>query len=370
MESILNVDDYGPGRYARTRVLQQAGFVVREAATGQQAIDIAAEYATPLILLDVNLPDMSGFEVCRKLRQNPKTVGATILHISASNIQSHHQVEGLDCGADSYLVEPLDPNVLIATVRAFLRARQAEKALRRSNEELEAFGYRVAHDLSEPLRTVVAHSEMLEHKLGPQLDAGSTQSLHFVIAAAKRMQSFIDGLLRYAQMAHPGKNLETFDSETLLAQIASNLEVAVRSSGARITHDPLPAVVADRGLEEVLQNLIGNAIKYRRDGVPPEVHVSAQSDGDFWLFSVRDNGIGIEEQYHDDIFQIFRRLHGQEVAGNGIGLALSKKIVEAHGGTIWVKSEPGVGSTFYFTLLKEPASEALRAMDLSMPGHA
>ena len=162
MSSILNVDDYGPGRYARTRVLQRAGFNVREASTGSEALALAFEFAPPIILLDVNLPDMSGFEVCKRIKRDPRTGTTTILHISATNVETHHLVQGLDCGADSYLVEPVDPNVLIATINAFLRARRAEDALRRSNEELERFAYRVAHDLSEPLRTISSHTTLLE----------------------------------------------------------------------------------------------------------------------------------------------------------------------------------------------------------------
>ena len=168
MESILNVDDYGPGRYARTRVLQQAGFNVQEAATGKEALELASTYCPPLILLDVNLPDMSGFEVCRLMRQNPRTLSSTIVHISSSNVLPHHQVTGLNGGADSYLVEPIEPTVLIATVKAFFRAREAEEALRRSNEELEQFSYRVAHDLTEPLRTIVTHTQLMQMQVRSQ----------------------------------------------------------------------------------------------------------------------------------------------------------------------------------------------------------
>jgi signal transduction histidine kinase len=137
----------------------------------------------------------------------------------------------------------------------------------------------------------------------------------------------------------------------LLTQALFNLDAVIQSKGARITHDPMPKIVGDSRIEQVFQNLITNAIKYSRPGVTPEVHVSAREDQGSWVFSVRDNGIGIDAQYKDGIFQIFRRLHGRDVAGHGIGLALAQKIVEAHGGKIWVESEPGVGSTFYFTVL-------------------
>jgi two-component system, sensor histidine kinase and response regulator len=353
-ELILNVDDYSPGRYVRTKVLQQSGFSVIEAATGQETILKAVEQKPSLILLDVNLPDMSGFEVCKHLREDPATASITIVHISASSTQAGQQVEGLDRGADCYLVEPVDSRVLVATLRAFLRARQAETALRRSNEELELYAYRVAHDLNEPLRTLIIHSQLAERRIGSAIDPDARQSLQFVVEAAKRMQSFVDDLLQYANVTHGARPVAKVDGEELLSRAMNNLETAIRAAGATVTHDPLPELLAQPGLDEVFQNLIGNAIKYRRPDAAPEIHVSGRFEGRDWLFSVRDNGIGIDSRYRLEIFQLFRRLHGKDVAGTGIGLAVSKKIVEAHGGMIWVESEPGVGSTFYFTIPAEP----------------
>ncbi len=265
----------------------------------------------------------------------------------------HQQVEGLDCGADSYLVEPVDPLVLVATVKAFLRARQAEEALRRSNEELERFAYRVAHDLSEPLRTLIAHTQYVESELGSQVTERVAESLHFVGDAAQRMRLFIDGLLRYAQDMKSGLQIGPVKCEAMLAQTIRTLDAAIQESGARITHDRLPEVAADPALEHVFQNLLSNAIKYRRHGVTLEIHVSATWSSGEWQFSVRDNGAGIDPLHKDGIFQIFRRLHGREIPGTGIGLALSKKIVDAHTGRIWVESDVGAGSTFYFTLPQE-----------------
>jgi len=352
--SILNVDDYRPSLYARSKVLRQAGFEVLEATNGAGALQMLSDLKPPLVLLDINLPDMTGFEVCKRIRATPNIAGTTVVHISASSSQTRHQVYGLDSGADSYMVEPVEPEVLIATVKAFLRARQAEDALRRSNEDLGRFSYTVAHELSEPLRTITVHAQLLERKLSGQLSGETADSFQFVMQSAHRMRSFMDELLRYSHATHPsGSNLAEVDTEVLLIQVLFNLDAVIQSKGARITHDPLPKIVADPRIEQVLQNLITNAIKYSRPGVMPEVHISAREEHGSWIFTVRDNGIGIESQYKDGIFQIFRRLHGRDVAGHGIGLALAQKIVEAHGGKIWVESEPGVGSTFYFTVVAE-----------------
>ncbi len=277
-EFILNVDDYSPGRYARTKVLQQAGFSVLEAASGKETLQILANHKPGLVLLDVNLPDMSGFDVCRQIRRNPETTMMTIVHISASSIQNYHQVDGLEAGADSYLVEPIDPSVLVATIRAFLRTRKAEDALRKSNAELEWFAYRAAHDLNEPLRTITAHTQLLEQKLKGQLDERASESFNFVLNAAERMKSFIDGLLRYATVTHGAMRVTMVECDAILDRAIANLETAIQTSGAKITHDALPVVIADDGLEEVFQNLIGNSIKYRRENVVPEIHISARAE--------------------------------------------------------------------------------------------
>jgi light-regulated signal transduction histidine kinase (bacteriophytochrome) len=288
---------------------------------------------------------MSGIEVCRRIRKNPKTAATTVLHISSTYTDNHHLVQGLENGADSYLVEPVDPRVLVATVRAFLRARQAEEALRRSNEELERFAYMVAHELNEPLRTLTTHAQLLTRQLGEQ-----RESFQYMVRGAQTMRTLIDGLLRYSQATQSGRTIQEFDFEALLTQVMFSLDAMIQANGARITHDPLPVIAADTRIEQVLQNLISNAIKYNRPGVPPEIHVSALEQDGAWLFSVRDNGIGIEPRYQEGIFLIFQRLHGRDVPGHGLGLALCQKVIEANGGQVWVESEVGVGSTFFFTL--------------------
>jgi two-component system sensor histidine kinase/response regulator len=297
----------------------------------------------------VNLPDMNGFEVCRILRSNPETAFITIVHISASSVLSQHQVRGLDAGADGYIVEPVEPEVLLATVNAFIRTRRAEEASRQANEALRWFAYRVGHDLNEPLRTIAVYSEVLKKRL-KDLDVESSSYLEFIGEATIKMRALMDGLLRYAEATATESKLSEIDCDLMLDGILANLGGMIQASNARVTHDPLPVVRARPELEHVFQNLITNAIKYVRPGVKPEVHISATQQGNAITFSVQDNGVGIEPEYYQRVFEIFKRLHGNDFPGSGIGLALSQKIVEAHGGTIRVTSEPGLGSTFFFTL--------------------
>jgi signal transduction histidine kinase len=359
--SVLNVDDYPPGLYARTKILRQAGFDVMEATNGRQTLELVSEHKPAVVLLDVNLPDMHGFEVCRQIRTNPALAATTILHISASSVLEHQQVSGLNTGADGYLIEPVDPSVLVATIKAYLRVRQAESALRRSNEDLERFAYRVTHELNEPLRTITMHARLLEDRLAGKSEPELSQSFEFLQEGVKRMRAFIDDLLRYSQSTHAGSDVRSLNMEEVLSEAVSSLGAAIQESGAKITHDPLPELVADARIGHVLQNLISNAIKYGREGVTPEIHVAAKLDGNAWQFSVRDNGVGIDPRYWQSIFQVFQRLHGRDIPGSGVGLALAQKIVETNAGRIWLESEPGAGSTFYFTISNDAGSAAKRA---------
>jgi len=193
---ILNVDDYVPGRYARTKLLQQTGYRVIEAGSGRETLELVLLHKPVLVLLDVNLPDMTGFEVCRRLRSDPQTETLTILHISASSVLTQHQVTGLESGADGYLVEPVEPAVLLATVNAFLRARRAEDEMRKSNEELRWFAYRVGHDLNEPLRTITAYAQLLKNRLGANQQADTSKPLDFIVEGTAKMRFFIEGLLQ------------------------------------------------------------------------------------------------------------------------------------------------------------------------------
>jgi len=235
---------------------------------------------------------------------------------------------------------------------AELRLLQAVEELNRSNEELGQFAYIASHDLQEPLRMVASYTQLLSRRYKGQLDTDADEFIAFAVDGASRMQRLIEDLLAYSRVGTKGQDLLDSSSEEALQQALLNLRGAIEESGAAVTHDPLPMVLADETqLIQLFQNLVGNAIKYQSPGVP-QVHISAARDsGKKWVFSVRDNGLGIDPQYFDKIFGVFQRLHQRnEFAGTGIGLAICKKIVERHGGTISVESQPGKGSTFRFAL--------------------
>jgi PAS domain S-box-containing protein len=226
----------------------------------------------------------------------------------------------------------------------------ARKELERSNEDLSQFAYIASHDLRSPLNTVASLTELLARNYGDKLGEGNKLLVH-VNDAAKRMAKLIEDLLIYATASTNGEQTkEPVDANRQLGAAVENLRAAIADSGAEIIHEDLPGVEVDGlSLVQIFQNLIGNAIRYRSDKAP-RIRIAAMAADDKWLFSCRDNGIGIAPKYHAQIFEPFKRLHGSELPGSGIGLALCKKLVERYRGRIWVESTENEGATFYFTL--------------------
>jgi signal transduction histidine kinase len=240
---------------------------------------------------------------------------------------------------------------LITTFNDMAESLEEKEELARSNVELEHFAYVASHDLQEPLRMVTTYLSFLEEGYKDRLDEDADEYIGFAVDGATRMKRLINDLLEYSRVGTKGKEFEPVDCNNVLDTVLTNLETNINETDAVMTHEKLPVVMGDdTQLGQLFQNLISNAIKFRSDE-PPKIDISAEKKDNEWVFSIRDNGIGIEKQYAQRIFLLFQRLHGiDEYSGTGIGLAVCKKIVERHGGIIWVESEAGIGSTFYFTL--------------------
>lgn len=232
-----------------------------------------------------------------------------------------------------------------------IRVKERTVELARSNAELEQFAYIASHDLQEPLRMVSSYVQLLQRRYKGKLDQNADEFIGFAAEGALRMQRLINDLLAYSRVGTRGKSFAEVDLEAALAQALENLQLAIREKNATITHDPLPLAYGDIGqLTQVFQNLIDNAIKFRSEETP-RVHISARIEGGDCVCGVQDNGIGIAPEYLNKLFLLFQRLHTRrEYPGTGIGLAICKRIVERHRGTIWVESKQDQGSTFYFKI--------------------
>jgi light-regulated signal transduction histidine kinase (bacteriophytochrome) len=315
------------------------------------------------------MPGLDGFELLKELRGRKETSTVPVVLLSA-RAGEESRVEGLDSGADDYLIKPFTARELLARVGAHLamhrRQVESERALtesratlqrateelRRANADLEQFAYSASHDLQEPLRQIAIYSELLEKRFAPKLDGKGTQYLAYCIEGAHRMEMLISGLLAYSQASRAsGSPSEAVSVKELMDTVLKNLSATIEETGAEIIVADLPAVRGETvPLVHLFQNLISNSLKYRGKE-KPHVKIDAAPEGLMWRFSVADNGIGIPKEFQIQIFGIFKRLHDRtEYPGTGIGLAICQKIVERCGGRIWVESEPGAGSTFYFTL--------------------
>lgn len=367
--NVLLVDDQPANLLALEAMLDELGLNLIKASSGEEALRQLLHHEFALVLLDVQMPGLDGLETARLMRGREKSRSVPIVFLTAFESNQLAMLEAYELGAVDYLVKPFVPVVLRAKVMGLVelfrttqeaqrqrdRLRVMMEELTRSNRELEQFAYVASHDLKEPLRKVHVYLQLLQRRCGPALEEQARQFIGHAVDAAERMQVLVHDLLAYARVGSQAQPLRPVDAATAFDAALANLETAVRDSGARVTRGPLPTVLADgTQIVQLFQNLLDNAIKFR-GSLPPLVHAEAQPEGTAWRFHVHDNGIGIDPRYADRLFVLFQRLHSRsDYPGTGIGLAICKKIVERHGGRIGLESEPGRGSSFWFTL---PAAE-------------
>ncbi|MFL6450497.1 MAG: PAS domain S-box protein [Bryobacteraceae bacterium] len=300
-------------------------------------------------LFEITYPD----DVPRNRELHTQLLSGAIQNfvIDKRYVRKDGQVVWVRATAKVMTEEAGQPVQIVGIVENIQDRKEAEAALMRSREELAQFAHTVAHDLQTPLRGLITYSQLLARRYGGSLDNAANEFLDFIVDGARNMENLIRALLRYAEVGDDGTERITLSLGDVIEDVLALMQQEIADSGAEIRYADLPDLQADRvQLTQLFQNLIGNAIKYRKPGDPPRITLSAKLRPTGCLFAVEDNGQGMDPRYSESIFQPLKRLHGRDVPGSGIGLAICKKIVERYGGRIWVESEPGKGSTFFFTI--------------------
>jgi two-component system, sensor histidine kinase and response regulator len=378
---VLVVDDRPDNLLAVEAVLDPLDVAVIRANSGKEALRHLLTADVAVILLDVQMPELDGYETARLIKARARTQNIPIIFLTARDKAIEHELDAYDTGAVDYLSKPFAPEVLRTKVQVFvdlyLQARtideqrallerrlherdEAEAALRaqtieleRSNAELERFAFVASHDLREPLQVTAGFLELLRARVGAG-DADAALLAERAVAGIDGMSRLVDDLLSYSRASTGEQRTSELDLEDLLAEIKDELAPAMAKADVKLTNDPLPVVVGDRWqLGRLLAHLLDNAVRFRRDDAPTtDVHVGVTRRADQWVISVRDNGRGVDASALPRLFTLLGRVSSGDGdrTGTGVGLALCRRVVERHGGEIWMESVPGQGSTVSFTL--------------------
>jgi len=356
--NILVVDDTPENLRLLMGILAEQGYRVRPVPSGTRALATIQLELPDLILLDIKMPDMSGYEVCKQLKANERTRDIPVIFLSALN-KVEDKAKGFEVGGVDYITKPFQVEEVLARVETHLASQQLRKAFEKKNAELVAvnkelrdFAYIVSHDLKAPLRSINQLVHGLVKDYANAFDEKGKEMTELLCNRAKRMDNLIDGILEYSRVGRIGETQEQIDLNTLVNEVIEM--IAVPESMQIAVENDLPVVVGDRTrLEQVFQNLLSNALKFM-DKSEGKITIGCVDGGAHWIFSVVDNGQGIDPKDHEKIFKIFQTLRPHDdQESTGVGLTIVKKIVELYGGKIWVESAVGQGSTFLFTIGKE-----------------
>lgn len=362
---ILLVDDIPDNLRLLSSILTDKGYEIRKALNGKMALASAQAHPPDLILLDIKMPGISGYEVCKQLKADVHTSEIPVIFISALD-EVLDKVKAFKVGGVDYITKPFQPEEVLARVESQLNLRRLQRQLTEqnqqlqllneklisSNKELEQFAYVVSHDLQQPLQSITGFAKIITLKYQNHLETEMSHYLTRIEDAGKRMQRLIKDLLDYCQIENQQQQFELIDCNLVLKQVLDNLHLIISEKAVNINIDSLPTVIGNETqLIQLFQNLMTNAIKFVAPDILPQIKIFVEPKNNKWMFGIQDNGIGIKSGDLEHIFKVFHRLHStQKYAGTGIGLATCKKIVERHGGDIWVESQPGIGTTFFFTI--------------------
>lgn len=405
---ILIVDDNSANLKILYTYLQSEGFEVLVAEDGTRALEVVFCNQPELILLDVMMPDMDGFEVCRSLKKDPATREIPIIFLTALS-ETVNKVKGLNVGGVDYITQPIEHEEIVARVQTHLSVTRTQKKLQqqnqllqteiarrkkiqqelkqsqqllqenndnleqtvahrtaelaRSNQELEYFAYLASHDLRQPIRKIRMCAEYIAEEYQDCFDEEGKKYLNYIFGSTDRMYLLIDDLLAYSRVGKKKQKRSQVDLNHLIRETIDDLSLAISEKQAQIEYHDLPTIQANpREIRQLLQNLLSNALKFSKSDRKPVVAIDAVLQESHWLIKLQDNGIGFDPQFSEKVFQMFQRLHHQsEYEGTGIGLAICHKVIDSHGGKIWVESQEGVGTTFFFTLPVESEESDYRS---------
>ncbi len=381
--TILIIDDKQANIFVLEKLLERPDRRFLSSENGNDGLKLALLHEPDLIILDVQMPEMDGFEVARILKSNKRTKDIPIIFASAERKEHHSIIKGFEEGAVDYLSKPLDPEVTRAKVsvqlkiqwqkkelikknisleKAEARINQLNSELQRNlaqletvNRELESFSYSVSHDLRAPLRIANGYSSILLEDYGEKFDADAKRMLGSLQGQVRKMNSLIDNLLEFSKLGRKELKKSEVDAETLVGNVLHDLRQADKRK-AEIVSQPLPPMYADRELiTQVWINLLSNALKYSSKKENAQIEIGSRHDGNEVVYYVSDNGSGFDMKYADQLFGVFQRLHkSDEFEGVGIGLSIVKRIVTKHGGRVWAEAAVDKGATFYFSLPRPP----------------
>lgn len=377
---ILIVDDHVENLQILFSMLTDYGYEVRRVLNGIQALNVVKSEPPDLILLDILMPEMDGYEVCRYLKAEASTASIPVIFLTALDDEVD-KLKAFEVGGIDYITKPFHMKEVMARIENQLTIQRQRRAiaeqneqlkaqnirleqlnteliklnskLEQSNQDLEQFAYIASHDLRSPLQTIIGFAQIFNQKYQQYLDEKGKHYLDRIITGGYRMNKLIGALLEYSRIGCKHLEFKPVDGNKMLAQVLESLQAEIESSHAVIVRDNLPNFIGDEvQIEQLFQNLISNGIKYRNPQVKPQIKITVEPRINFeYLIGIHDNGIGICAEDFQRIFQVFQRLHNSEqYPGTGIGLAVCQKIIDNHGGRLWVESEENQGTSFYFTL--------------------